>query len=336
MGQKKDGLSVNMKQHKGIRIAVTSRSFSRHPILRQELMARYPTGAITLNESGASLAGDALIHFLKGHDRAITALERLDDTVFGALPELKVISKYGVGLDMIDLDAMARRDVRLGWTGGVNRRSVAELVVAMMIALLRRIPEANKECQQGVWRQLVGRQLTKKTVGIIGCGHVGKDLVALLKGFDCDILAHDIRDYSEFYRAHHTRAVGIEELLTASDIVTLHLPLDESTRNILSAERLHLLKPTAILINAARGGLIDESEMKTMLKDGRLAGAGLDVLSHEPPGLAEQEFMGLPNVLITPHIGGSAEEAVLSMGRAAISGLESARVPTAGWPESRS
>lgn len=329
-------MPTSAEKNKMVRIAVTSRSFSRHPLLRQELIARYPDAVIAFNDSGASLTGDTLIHFLKGHDRAITALEYLDDAVFGALPELKVISKYGVGLDMVDLGAMMRRGIRLGWTGGVNRRSVAELVIAMIISLLHRIPEANKEYQRGTWHQLVGRQLTKKIVGIVGCGHVGKDLVTLLKVFDCTLLAHDIRDYSEFYRMHSVRSVGIEELLSSSDIVTLHLPLNNSTRNILSAKRLHLLKPTAILINAARGGLIDESEMRIMLKDGHLAGVGLDVLAHEPPGLAEHEFDNFSNVLITPHIGGSAEEAILAMGRAAISGLESTQVPTMEWPESRS
>nr|NQU57701.1 phosphoglycerate dehydrogenase [Rhodospirillales bacterium] len=119
-------------------VAVASRSFSRHPILRAELLARYPDARF--NDEGLSLAGDSLIDFLGGAEKVITALERLDESVFTALPDLKVVSKYGVGFDMIDLDAMTRHGVKLGWTGGVNRRSVAELVISLSIALLRRLP----------------------------------------------------------------------------------------------------------------------------------------------------------------------------------------------------
>ncbi len=306
-----------------MRVAVASRSFSKHPVLRAELLERFP-GA-TFNDAGTSLAGRELIAFLKGHDAAVTALERLDDALFAALPDLRVIGKYGVGLDMIDLDAMRRRGVRLGWTGGVNRRSVSELVICMAIALLRLVPKGNLEVRAGGWRQLQGRYLSGRTVGIVGCGHIGQDLAPLLKAFDCRVLAHDIRDFAEFHAANGIEAVGLDELLTRSDIVTLHLPLDPSTTNILSAERLARLRPDAILINCARGGLVDEAALKAMLMDGRLAGAGLDVFNGEPPD--DRELLNLPNLLATPHIGGSAEEAVLAMGRAAIAGLTEAVVP---------
>lgn len=308
------------------KVAVASRSFSRHPVLRAEMLARYPD--VTFNESGRSLAGAELIDFLKGHDRAITALERIDDALLSALPELKVIGKYGVGLDMIDMEAMVRHGVRLGWTGGVNRRSVSELVISCAIALLRHVPQGNREVMAGTWRQLMGRQLTGKSVGIIGCGHIGKDLTPLLKAFACRILAHDIRDFPDFYAAHGVEPRGLEDLLAEADIVTLHLPLDASTRNILSADKLALMKPSAILLNMARGGLVDEVAVKAMLMDGRLAGAAFDVFDNEPP--ADRELLCLPNFLATPHIGGSAEEAVVAMGRAAIDGLETNRLPLPG------
>jgi D-3-phosphoglycerate dehydrogenase len=167
----------------------------------------------------------------------------------------------------------------------------------------------------------MGRQITGKKVGIIGLGHIGKDLAQLLAVFDCQVLAHDLLDFPEFYAAHpHVHPVGLEELLRGSDIVTLHLPLDESTKNILTAERLALLQSSAILINAARGGLLDEAALKEMLKSERLAGAAFDVFAVEPP--TDRELLELPNFLVTPHIGGSAEEAVLAMGRAAIEGLD--------------
>ncbi|MEO5373692.1 MAG: phosphoglycerate dehydrogenase [Alphaproteobacteria bacterium] len=308
------------------RVAVASRSFSRHPVLRAELLARYP--GTTFNDAGRSLAGDELAAFLDGHDKAITALERIDEALLGRLPTLKVIGKYGVGLDMIDMEAMVRHGVRLGWTGGVNRRSVSELVISTAIALLRHVPAGNREVLAGTWRQHLGRQLTAKTVGIIGCGHIGKDLAPLLNAFDCRVLAHDILDFPDFYARHRVEPVTLEALLAQSDVVTLHLPLDPSTMGILSAERLALMKPSAILINAARGGLVDEAAMKSMLMDGRLAGAAFDVFAVEPP--EDRELLALPNVLATPHIGGSAEEAVLAMGRAAIEGLDRNELPLPG------
>lgn len=300
------------------KVAVCSRSFSRHPILRAELLARYAN--VTFNESGRQLEGADLIAFLQGHDKAITALERIDDTILAALPELKVIGKYGVGVDMIDLEAMRRHGKRLGWTSGVNRRSAAELTLAFAIVMLRHVVAGNREILAGGWRQLMGGLLTGRTVGIIGCGHIGKDLVCLLQPFQCPILVNDIRDYPDFYAEFNLQPVSKKELLECADVVTLHVPLDDSTRNMLTAERLALMKPTAILINAARGGLVDEAALKSALIEQRLAAAAFDVFAQEPP--QDRELLELPNFLATPHIGGSAEEAILAMGRAAIDGLE--------------
>ena len=292
-------------------------------MLRAELLARY--SQVTFNDAGLQLTGDSLVEYLSGHNKAITALEMIDDHVLSRLPELQVIGKYGVGLDMIDLDAMHRHGKRLGWTGGVNRRSVSELVISFAVAILRHIPAAQREVLSGKWRQLVGGLLSGRTVGIIGCGFIGKDLVELLQPWNCTLIANDILDFPDFYARYSVTPVGLEELLQRSDVVTLHLPLDESTRNMLSAIRLALMKPSAILINVARGGLVDEAALKAMLVTKRLAAAAFDVFAVEPP--QDQELLALPNFLVSPHIGGSAEEATLAMGRAAISGLNENAIP---------
>lgn len=305
------------------RVAVCSRSFSRNPALRAELLARYER--VTFNDKGLRLEGPDLVAFLRGHDKAITALERIDDFVLSSLPELKVIGKYGVGLDMIDMAAMRRHGKRLGWKGGVNRRSVSELTLSFAISMLRHVPAANREVRCGTWQQHTGGLMSGRTIGIVGCGHVGKDLVGLLKPFRCKILVNDIRHYAGFYRAHEIDAVSLEELLRRADVVTLHLPLDETTRNIINADRLALMKPTAILINTARGGLVDEAALKAALLDKRIAAAAFDVFVDEPPH--DTELLSLPNLLATPHIGGNAEEAVLAMGRSAIEGLEVNEIP---------
>ena len=304
-------------------LVIASRSFSKHPVLRKEVLKRYPNAKF--NDKGLSLNGESLIEFLDGHEKAITALEKIDDSILKLLPNLKVIGKYGVGLDMIDLHAMKRHGVNLGWTGGVNKRSVSELVISYSIALLHRTIFANAEVRKGKWYQVKGRQLSDCTVGIIGCGHVGKDLVELLQPFNCKILANDVLDFKDFYKKYEVTSVGLEELIRKSDIVTLHLPLDKSTQNILDSDKLSLLKNDAVLINLARGGLIDEVALKELLNNNKIAGAALDVFEVEPP--VDPSFATMDNVLITPHIGGSTEEAILAMGMAAIEGLENSEDP---------
>lgn len=311
-----------------MRVAVASRSFAGNPILRAELMTKYRN--VSFTESASILDGEALITFLRGHDRAIVGLERVDERVLAQLPDLRVISKYGVGLDGIDIDAVARRGLRLGWIGGVNRRSVAELTLAFALALLHRVPEGGVALRQAQWPKLVGRDLTAKTVGIIGCGFVGQDLVKLLAPFGCRILAHDIRDYPEFYAQHGVAPVALAELLATADVVTLHVPLDATTRGMIGGTELARMRPGSFLINAARGGLVDETALADALERGHLAGAACDVFHMEPD--ANPRLVALPTFLGTPHIGGSTQEAQLAMGRAAIAGLETARVPGNGWP----
>jgi D-3-phosphoglycerate dehydrogenase len=311
-----------------MRIAVVSRSFARNATLRAELSARYPD--VTFTESAAILDGADLVALLRGHDRAIVGLERIDDGILAQVPELKIISKYGVGLDGIDVEAIARRGVRLGWTGGVNRRSVSELTLAFAIALVHRVPETAAALRAGHWQPLVGRQLTGRTFGIIGCGFVGQDLVRLLAPFECRVLAHDIRDYPEFYRDHRVTPVALPQLLEESDIVSLHVPLDRSTRGMIGAAQIAAMRKGTFVINAARGGLIDEDALAQALESGHLAGAACDVFQMEPD--ANPTLLAQPAFLGTPHIGAATQEAQLAMGRAAIEGLETARVPGGGWP----
>jgi len=304
------------------RVAVCSRSFSRHPMLREELLQRY--SQVTFNDSGKQFAGDELVEFLRGHDKAITALETIDEYVLSRVPELKAIGKYGVGLDMLEFSALRRHGVRLGWTPGVNRRSVSELVIAMAIAMLRRLPQANQEARSGIWRQHVGGLLSGRTVGIVGLGNIGKDMTTLLKPFGCRVLAHDILEFPAFCAEYGICQTGLDELLAESDLVTIHLPLDASTRGMFSAEVLGRMKPGAYLVNAARGGIVDEAALKACLASGALAGAGFDVLLREPP--EDMELLNMPSFYVTPHLGGSSEEAILAMGRAAIDGLDGADI----------
>ena len=305
------------------RVAVCSRSFSRNDELKTTISKRYAN--VTFNDDGLFLEGETLIEFLAGHDKAIVGLERINESILDSLPKLKVISKYGVGLDTIDLKALHSRNIGLGWKGGVNKRSVTELTIAFMIMLLRFLPQANSSVKLGGWKQIMGYSLKGKTIGIIGCGHVGKDLVKLLQPFKCKIIVHDKVNYEDFYKKFNMEAVDLDTLLQKSDIVTLHVPLDESTKGILDSKKLSLMKPGSCLVNTARGELVDEIKLKQMLETNILAGAAFDVFAKEPPD--DMDLLEMPNFFATPHLGGSAKEAIYAMGISAIEGLENYVVP---------
>ncbi|PZW43072.1 D-3-phosphoglycerate dehydrogenase [Humitalea rosea] len=305
------------------RVAVLSRSFSRHPILRGELAALYPSASF--NDTGRTLAGDELIGFLAGHDRAVVALERITDEVLAALPDLKIISKYGVGLDNVDLRAAAKRGVLVGWSGGVNRRSVAELAICFLIAALRGVSVSQSEIRAGTWRQYPGRQITEVTVGLLGCGHVGRELGRMLRALGVRVLAHDIRDIGAFCAETGVESVTLDALVARSDALSLHVPFTPDTANVIDATRLAAMPKGAVLLNTARGGLVDEDALKAALQSGQIACACFDVFASEPP--QDQELLNLPNFLATAHIGGSANAAVVAMGRAAIQGLTQATDP---------
>ncbi|HET6956831.1 MAG TPA: phosphoglycerate dehydrogenase [Vicinamibacterales bacterium] len=299
-------------------VAVASRSFSRNATLRQELLDRFPRSRF--NDVGPTvLTGDALVDFLRGYSHAITGLDVLDAGVFSALPELRVVSKYGVGLDMIDLDAARRHGISIRWTPGVNRQAVAELTICFMIALCRSVVPLARDLAGGGWRHAGGRQISSATVGIVGCGQVGQQVARISRSFGATVVAHDIRSYDDFYRESGVVPMTLEMLLERSDIVTLHVPLDASTRNMIDVRAIAKMKPDAFLINTARGGIVDEEALKEALVEQRLGGAAFDVFAIEPP--VDRELLLLPAFIGTPHIGGGTREAVLAMGRAAIQGI---------------
>lgn len=306
-----------------MKVAVTSRSFSKNKFLRAELLKKYSD--VKFNDEGKSLSNQDLIEFISDCDKVITALEVINEKILSQLPNLKVISKYGVGLDMIDLKAMADHDVKLGWQGGVNKRSVSELTLSAMISMRHKSIYANQEVRSQKWYQVRGNLLSNSTIGIIGCGHIGKDLVKLLQPFQCQILTYDILDFPEFYLEYDVEPVDLEILLSNSDIVSIHIPLDSSTQNFLSKDRLAKMKKGSILINYARGGLVDEEALKHMILNKKISGAALDVLAKEPP--SDFDLTTLDNVFVTPHIGGSTDESIKKMGLAAIDGLDAAIDP---------
>lgn len=309
------------------RVAVPSISFCQTETLRRELLERYPD--TRFNDAQRRMSDDELVEFLSGRDAAIMGLENLTEAMLDRLPELRIISRMGVGLDNVDPALLRDRGIRMGWTGGTNRRSVAELMIAFSVCALRHVAPLNAEMRAGARpRQRMGRHLGGRVVGLHGCGHVGKEVVRLLKPWGCTILACDIRDYGEFYAEQGVEAVSMDDLLVRSEVLSLHLPLNDATRGLYGAATLDRMRPDAVLINTCRGGIVDETALKERLCDGRLAAACFDAFAVEPP--TDDALLNAPNFLCTPHIGGSAEEARIAMGRAAIDGIEDNFLPAPG------
>lgn len=300
------------------KVAVCSRSFSKNEDLRKEILSRYKH--VKFNDQGLTLEGKVLIDFLQGYSKVIIGLEKINDSILDLLPKLEVVSKYGVGTDMIDFQAMKKHNVKLGWTGGVNRRAVSELVICYAISILRDVPIANKEVTEGIWKQHKGNLLSEKNFGIIGFGNIGQDVARLLEPFACKVLVYDIVDISNQSFSSNVEFVTLDYLLNNSDLVSLHLPLNDDTALILNKKRLNMMQNHSVLINLSRGGLVDEDALKEALMNYKIRGAAFDVFAEEPP--KDHELLNLDNFLSTPHIGGLAKESIMAMGYAAIDGLD--------------
>ena len=260
-----------------------------------------------------------LIEFLKDADAAVVGTEIITERILDNAPRLKIIAKYGVGLDNINKELLEQRNIKLGWTGGVNRRSVAELALCFMLGLCRNIFSSGFKLKQSDWDKNGGQQLTERTVGVIGCGFTGSEVIRLLKPFQCNLLVNDIEDKTAFCEEFNATETSLEDVIARSDIISLHVPLDSSTQEMVNADFLRRMKPTSFLINTSRGGVVDQQALKTALQQNDIAGAALDVFADEPPD--DREFLSLPNLMVTPHIAGNAEESVKAMGRSAIAHL---------------
>jgi phosphoglycerate dehydrogenase-like enzyme len=296
---------------------VATVAFSKNQYLVDALRREFP-GAV-VNGEGTRLNGDKLVDYLSGADAAIIGLEKINGNILDKLPSLKIISKFGVGLDNIDLDACAARNIKVGWTAGVNRRAVAEMALGFMLMLSRNLYSTSNQLKQLQWNKDGGRNITGKTIGIIGVGHIGRELIRLLAPFQCKILVNDVVDIESFAVANGAKCVSKEELFATSDLISVHTPLTDQTTNLFCLNIFKQMKPTSFLINTARGGIVNEADLKYALQHDLIAGAALDVYGSEPPG--DQELLLLPNLICTPHTGGNSYEAVVAMGLSAIEHL---------------
>jgi D-3-phosphoglycerate dehydrogenase len=233
--------------------------------------------------------------------------------VFAAARDLKIISKHGAGIDSVDLASATAHGVAVMITNGTNAAAVAEHSLALMLALTRELPRFDRRMRGGGWKDqtYIVRDFSERTVGILGYGQIGKKTASLVAACGAKVIVHS--------RTRATVPQGMEweddldRMLSRVDILSLHCPLTDQTRGIINARRLALMKPDALIVNTSRGKMIDESALIAALKDGKLAGAGLDVFEKEPPDPANPLF-ALPNVIVTPHIASTTTHAAAQMG----------------------
>ncbi len=297
-----------------MKVKVSTVAFSKNRELVDKLLAIFPDAEV--NQAGLRITDQELANYFAGAEGIIVGLEKITAELLDKLPDLRIVAKYGVGLDNIDINACRDRNVAIGWTGGVNKRSVAEMTLGFMLALCRNLYSTSNELKELVWNKSGGIQLSGKTIGIIGFGNIGKEVHKLLKPFNCRILVNDIVQLAD---ADDYSVVQKDKLFRESDIVTIHTPFTAQTNNLINLEAFKKMKPSSFLINTARGGIINEADLYFALKEKLIAGAALDVYEQEPP--VNRELLSLPQLICTPHTGGNAVEAVLAMGESAIDHL---------------
>ena len=297
-----------------MKVVVSAVAFSKNKELVEILLSHFPGSVI--NSEGKRFAKNELVEYYKEADAIITGLEKIDDDLLSMLPNLKIIAKYGVGLDNIDLDACKKRNIKIGWTGGVNKHSVAEMALGLMLMLSRNLYTTSNQLKLGTWNKSGGFSLKSRTIGIVGLGYIGRELVRLLKPFDCKILINDIIDIKDYALEHNLEIVERDVLFQQADLISFHTPLNESTKNLVNKSSILTMKSSVILINTARGEIINEQDLKWALQNNKIGGAALDVFEIEPP--EDKELIKFPNLIATPHIAGNSYEAVMDMGLAAI------------------
>ena len=229
--------------------------------------------------------------------------------VLAAGTRLKVVGRAGAGVDNIDLTAATQKGVAVFNAAAANSISAAEHAFALMLALARNIPQAYQSLARGEWRRgdFKGAELYGKTLGIIGLGKIGRELARRAQAFEMTVLAYDPLIPDTHFERAGVQKRQLEPLLRYSDFVSIHVPLTAETRHLISAPQFEVAKSTLRLINTSRGGIVDEAALAEALRNGRIAGAALDVFEHEPPG--ESPLFGLPNFIGTPHLGASTAEA---------------------------
>lgn len=296
-------------------IGVTSVSFSKNKYLVNTLKSTFPKSKIILSKT--RLHSYELIKLIKKCDKIIIGLDSIDEKAISCAKKLKLISKYGVGLDNIDLKECIKRGINVKYSKGVNKRSVSEMVLSSAIFLSRNLYKSNNNLKKNRWIVSGGENLSSKKFGIIGFGNIGQDLAKLLKPFNCKIFYNDVLKFKNLNKNYISKSKKF--IFSNCDFVSIHLPLTNKTKNLINKKNLNIMKKNVILINTSRGEIINEKDLFDSLQSKNIKGAILDVFKKEP--FLNKKIFNLDNLICFPHIGGSSKEAIQKMGEAAIKNL---------------
>jgi D-3-phosphoglycerate dehydrogenase len=297
---------------KECRLLVTPTSYGKNDSrLKTELEVQ--VGEVVYNPTGKPLTSAEVAQLLPGIDGYIAGLDGIDANALKSADRLKVIARYGVGIDNVDLTAAREKGIVVTNTPGANSVSVAELALGLMLALARQIPEAVEAVHHGKWPRYSGISLEGKTIGILGLGAIGKQLARRLAGFDCRVLAFDPFADAVFAKDNHVELTSMDEVIEQADFLSLHLPLLPETRGLVDEAFLNKMKKGSFLINTSRGEAVDEDALLKALESGHLKGAGLDAFTVEPPD-PKNPLLVLSQVIATPHLGAQTDGATSNMG----------------------
>ncbi|GAB1255013.1 phosphoglycerate dehydrogenase [Desulfovibrio falkowii] len=301
-----------------MKILVTPRSFGK---TNPELFDRLTQAGLEVvrNDTGGILSADQMREKLAGCQGVILGVDPMSADVLAAAPELRAIAKYGVGLDNIDLEACKQRGIAVSRTVGANSNAVADYALTLMLMVARKAGLIDRRCREKDWGKITSIDLYGKTLGIVGLGAIGRCVVKRAQGFGMKILGHDIAWDEAWASAEGVERADMDRICREADFITLHTVLTDETRNCISAGRIAMMKKTAVIINTARGGLIDETALLTALQEGRIYGAGLDVFEQEPP--ADPAWYALDNLVMGSHCSSSTAGATETMGRMAVDNL---------------
>jgi len=296
------------------KVLITPKSFKNYKHKAYPLLEEKGYEIIE-NSFGRTLTEDEIVEIAKeGVEGIIIGVDPLPARVLEQLKDVKAISKYGVGMDNIDLDRAAELGIKVKNAVGTNSVSVGELAIALMFTMARKIPSHSAEVKNGGWDRSIGFELTGKKLGLVGGGQIGREVAKRARGLEMEVTIYDpyFKDDGFLSKYGISRTDNLDELLSQSDIISLHLPATADTKHMINSRTLGLMKPTAILINTARGELVDEEALYEALTTGKIAGAAQDVFSSEPPA-KDEKLLKLDNFILTPHLGAFTGEAVEKM-----------------------
>jgi len=303
-----------------MKVLVTPTSLDASSTLPAMEKLRANIDELVYNTTGGPLHADQLAPLLADVDGVVAGLDDYTaDVINAAGPNLKIISRYGVGSDRVDIAAATARGIVVKVTPGANAVAVAELALGLIFGLARHIPALDRAVRAGDWPRSHGMELTGKTLGVVGTGAIGRELAKRAAGVGMVVQGYDPVVDAATMQAAGIKPVTMDELLATSDVVSLHVPLLDSTRHIIDAATLASMKKGALLVNTARGGLIDEDAAYDALKSGQLGGLALDAYEVEPP--AGSKLFELDSVIATPHTGAHTDEATAKMAQMAVDNL---------------